>query len=97
MDEPQIQTREICHRCLEPVPAKLSRCPNCGERVHQAGRVRKSLAIFGLAMFLLIAAVAYRMMQTSGAPSVDDNSSAPHRAGDPDTPPPPPPKPALGQ
>ena len=98
MDEPETQNRgDICHRCLEPVPAKASRCPRCGERVHKPANLRKTLAFFGLLMFLAVAAVAFRMLQTSGARPVPATTETAHQPGDPDTPPPPPPKPALGQ
>ena len=84
-----------CHRCLEPVPAKASRCPGCGEPIHKSGSVRKLLAVLGIVMFLVIAAVAFRLMQTSGAPSAGDDLA--QRPGAPDTPPPPEKKAALGQ
>jgi hypothetical protein len=86
-----------CHRCLEPVPEKVTRCPGCGEPIHQSGNIRKLLAIFGLFMFLVIAAVAIRMMQTSGAGSAPAVEQQTQRPGAPDTPPPPEKKPALGQ
>jgi hypothetical protein len=46
-------------------------------------------------MFLVVAAVAFRLMQTSGAPSATNDEQS--RPGAPDKPPPPEKKPALGQ
>jgi uncharacterized paraquat-inducible protein A len=92
MEEPQTQNRQdLCHRCLEPVPPKLSRCPRCGESIQRPGNIRKMLAIFGLLMFVVIAAVAFRLMQSSGAPAAA-NDDQQHKEA-----PPPEKKPALGQ
>jgi uncharacterized paraquat-inducible protein A len=94
MDEPQTQN---CHRCLEPVPPKAKRCPRCGEPVPKSANIRMILAVFGLLMFLVIAAVAFRLMQTSGAPAAANDGQQQHRPGEPEKPPPPEKKPALGQ
>jgi uncharacterized paraquat-inducible protein A len=88
---------EKCHRCLVPVPPKAVRCPRCGEPVHRSHNIRKILAVFGLLMFLAIAAVAYRMMQISGAPSAGASDEQAQRPGAPDKAPPPEKKPALGE
>ena len=84
-----------CHRCLEPVPANAARCPGCGEPIHKSANIRKFLAVLGVVMFLVVAAVAFRLMQTSGAPSAAADDA--QRPGAPDTPPAPEKKPALGQ
>lgn len=96
MDLSETESRiDKCHRCLEPVPPKVARCPGCGEPIHKSANIRKFLAVLGIAMFLVVAAVAYRLMQTSGAPSAAADEV--RRPGAPDTPPPPEKKPALGQ
>jgi len=80
------------------VPPKASRCPRCGERVHRPGNIRLILAVFGLLMFLVVAAVSFRLMQTSGQPAAATNADEQQqRPGEPDKPPPPEKKPALGQ
>jgi uncharacterized paraquat-inducible protein A len=72
MDEPQSRIRaDVCHRCLEPVPPKAARCPRCGEPIHKPANFRKILAVFGLLMFVVVAVVAFRLMQTSSPPSTD--------------------------
>jgi hypothetical protein len=58
--------------------------------------LRKTLGIFGLAAFVVIALVAFGMLQTSSHPVADTKTSQPHRPGDPDPPPPPQKEPALG-
>lgn len=96
MDMPETGSHaNKCHRCLEAVPPKAARCPHCGEPVHKSHNIRKLLAVFGLLMFLVVAAVAFRLMQTSGAPSATNDEQS--RPGAPDKPPPPEKKPALGQ
>jgi uncharacterized paraquat-inducible protein A len=98
MDEPRTEKRaDVCHRCLEPVPPKASRCPRCGEPVHKPANIRLILGVFGLLMFLVVAAVAFRLMQTSGSPASTNAEERQHRPGEPDKPPPPEKKPALGQ
>jgi uncharacterized paraquat-inducible protein A len=98
MDESQTRNRvDVCHRCLEPVPPKAARCPRCGEPIHKSSNIRRILAVFGLLMFLVVAAVAFRLMQTSGARPSTDADQQQQRPGDPDKPPPPEKKPALGQ
>ena len=88
------QRGDYCHRCLEPAPPKAARCPRCGEPIHRSSSIRKDLAVFGLLMFLAIAAVSIRLMQTSGAPSAAATEQ--QRPGAPDKPPAEV-KPALGQ
>ena len=88
---------EVCHRCLEPVPPKAPRCPRCGEPIHKSANIRVILGVFGLVMFLAVALVAFRLMQSSpGHPVVTDDQEQ-RQAGAPATPPPPEKKPALGQ
>jgi len=96
MDEPQPRSRaDVCHRCLEPVPPKASRCPRCGEPIHKSANIRMILAAFGLLMFVVVAAVAFRLMQTSSAPA-PATVERPRMPGEPEKPPPPPKEPALG-
>jgi len=98
MDTPENQNRaDKCHRCLEPVPPKVARCPRCGEPIHKSGGIRKLLAVFGLLMFLVVAAVAFRLLQTSGSPSAATGDQQAQRPGDPDKGPTQEVKPALGQ
>jgi hypothetical protein len=85
---------DYCHRCLEPAPPKAARCPKSGEPIHRSGNIRKILSVFGLLIFLAVAALSIRPMQTSGAPSAAGQSG---QAGKPDTAPSPEVKPALGQ
>jgi uncharacterized paraquat-inducible protein A len=86
MDTQTSDTGDLCHRCLVPVPRDSARCPRCGETVHKAGSYRKAIAVFGLLMFLIIAAVAFRMMQTGGGLSSAPKDNTPVEQ-----------KPALGQ
>lgn len=88
---------DYCDRCLEPAPPKAARCPRCGEPIHRSGNIRKILAFFGLFMFLVVAVVAFRMMQTAGPGSTAATEQQTQQRGGPDTPPPPEKKPALGQ
>src|SRR5580704_19123945 len=98
MDTPETGSlADKCHRCLEAVPPKAVRCPRCGEPVHKSHHIRKILAVFGLLMFLVVAAVAFRLMQTSGPSSAATSDEQSPRPGGPDKPPPPVKKPALGQ
>jgi hypothetical protein len=53
------------------------------------------LAAFGLLMFVVVAAVAFRLMQTSSAPA-PATVERPRMPGEPEKPPPPPKEPALG-
>jgi uncharacterized paraquat-inducible protein A len=88
---------DYCHRCLEPAPPKVARCPKCGEPIHRAGKLRKVLAGIALLVILVVVAISIRMMQTSGAPSAAATEQQSGQAGKPDTTPPPEVKPALGQ
>jgi len=98
MDEPQPRNRaDVCHRCLEPVPPKASRCPRSGEPVHKSANIRMILAAFGLLMFLVVAAVAFRLMQSGTAPEPANVEQRQRHPGEPEKPPPPEKKPALGQ
>jgi len=85
---------DYCHRCLEPAPPKVARCPKCGEPIHRTGKLRKVLAGLALLVVLAVVALSIRLMQTSGTSSPASEQSGP--AGK-DTAPPPQVKPALGQ
>ena len=54
---------DSCSRCLQPVPPKTARCPNCGTQIHSAHR-RLPLAIGFIGLFALafIMLVMYRMV-----------------------------------
>jgi len=75
---------EVCHRCLQPVPSKAARCPNCGDPLRKGANIRTVLGIFGLVIFLAVAFIGFRMMQNGS-----DNSST--QTAQPEK------KPALGQ
>jgi hypothetical protein len=92
MDMPQSgNPADVCHRCLEPVPRKASRCPRCGEPIHKTANIRKILAVFGLLVFVAVAVAAFRLMQTSG-PSTSTTVTEEQKDA-----PPPEKKPVLGQ
>ena len=92
--EPRADT---CHRCLQPVPAKASRCPNCGDPLKKGMNVRLVLAMLALLVFVVTAVTAFRMMQTEAAKPADQTVEQDPLKPAQDTPPPPEKKPALGQ
>ena len=69
--------------------------PAVREPVHRSYDIRRILTVFGLLMFLAIAAVAYRTMQIGGAPSAAATDEQTERPGARDKAPPPEKKPAL--
>lgn len=51
MDPSMQRTGERCSRCLQPVPRKAGRCPNCGERlsaIHYLGVIMGVVTVFVL-------------------------------------------------
>ncbi len=72
----RVQTKvdaDICHRCLQSVPPKATRCPRCGEPLHKSSHVRVVLGVLGLVLFLAIALVAFRLMHSAGKRPVSDD------------------------
>jgi uncharacterized paraquat-inducible protein A len=82
-----------CHRCLEAVPLKATRCPRCGIPIRRTTNLRLILGIAGLLMFVGVVVMAIRLMQTAGSGSGPDTSSGASQREAP----PPEKKPALGQ
>jgi uncharacterized paraquat-inducible protein A len=76
---------EVCHRCLQPVPSKATRCPNCGDPLRKGVNIRTVLGIFGLVIFLAVAVIGFRMMQNGSGNSGSTQTEQPEK------------KPALGQ
>jgi heme/copper-type cytochrome/quinol oxidase subunit 2 len=99
MEEPAAEKRlDVCHRCLQPVPAKAARCPHCGDPMSHTVNMPLMLGMFGVLILILLAFFTLRLMHSGGAapPPADADQQqpgAPHS----DPPPEPQPKPALGQ
>ena len=57
-----------CQRCLQPVPAKVSRCPGCGHPIQDSSRVLKLLIGFvGLIALVFAIAVMYQTVRNEDA------------------------------
>ena len=69
---------DVCHRCLEPVPPKVMRCPKCGEPVRRASNLRKMMAVFALLMFVCVVVLAVKLMQSANE-RLDENRA--HKPG----------------
>ena len=51
---------EKCHRCLQPVPLRASRCPHCGDRLKTGTRrAPLYLAMLGLIAFCVVIGLAW--------------------------------------
>jgi len=51
---------DVCHRCLQPLPPKVGRCPNCGER--RQGTVGSIPVLIGTAGVLALAFLIWIMV-----------------------------------
>ena len=51
----------ICHRCLEPVPAHLSRCPRCRVHLHAFRRLGLFFGVVGLVAVLFVIGLMLKM------------------------------------
>jgi uncharacterized paraquat-inducible protein A len=79
---------EKCHRCLQPVPIRASRCPHCGDRLRTGiRRTSLYLAMLGLVVLCGVMGLAWYF---SPEPSIDTDG-----AQQQSTPAPPPKKPPL--
>ena len=84
------QPAESCRRCLRPIPAGASRCPNCGlSQVPLSRRFGVLAGIVGAVLVVVVLAVAFLMQPEAPADTVVDQ----HLETVPVPPPPPPPPP----
>ena len=87
-DEPSSEKKKIiCHRCMEPVPAHLSRCPRCRVHLHVFRRLGLVMGIVGLAAILFVLALTLRLARVWEI----ERPPAPADKEQPATPPGPPP------
>ena len=54
---------EICHRCLQPVPASAAQCPNCGERLQRVRYIPFLLGIGGLLALMFVVALMIKVVR----------------------------------
>ncbi len=77
----------MCHRCLQPLPHKAARCPNCGERPEGTIRNLPALlatgGILALAFLVWIMIAVFRNQQFTSAPSGDQNGVTQEQAKPP--------------
>jgi hypothetical protein len=60
--QPQ-KSREICHRCLQPVPVKAARCANCGERVNSFRHLPMVVGIIGMVALVFVIVIMYQVVR----------------------------------
>ena len=53
----QEKPRSICHRCLQPVPARAGQCPHCRTRLERTWFVPYLLAFGGLLALVFVIAL----------------------------------------
>ena len=67
-----------CPRCLQTVPRKASRCPNCGQPIRSTRSLILAIGIAGLLVLLFAMLVMYKVManeDAANAPApVDENA-----------------------
>jgi hypothetical protein len=81
-------SREICHRCLQPIAPSAQSCPNCGERHSPARRLPILIGVLSLLALVFVVFVMITVIRNSdidSAPPDQPKESAPQR---PDAPPP---------
>ena len=54
---------DICHRCLQPVPARAATCPNCGTRLQRVWYIPILLGIGGLLALVFVAALMIKVIR----------------------------------
>jgi hypothetical protein len=78
--EPVIENTEgdHCPRCLQTVPRKASRCPNCGQPIRSTRSLILAIGIAGLLVLLFAMLVMYKVMANEDAANapvpVDENA-----------------------
>ena len=81
MDQPVSQeSRDICHRCLQPVPPKAARCPHCGDRLQRTRYVPFLLGIGGLLALVFVVFIMIKVIRDTdieNSPSPDQQHSTP--------------------
>ena len=88
MDESAAAGPVRCPRCHLPLPPKATRCEDCGRAIKRPTDIRLYLGMLGLVLFLAMAFVGFRLMQSNGFRT---DSHASQDALPPEE------KPALGQ
>ena len=71
------RSREICHRCLQPVPVKAARCVNCGERVNAFRHLPIVIGIAGIVALVFVIVIMYQVVW-----NVDIESAPPEQQQD---------------
>jgi hypothetical protein len=70
---------ESCPRCLEPVPSRAARCPQCGQPISSFRRIAPVLAgVAGILALIFLCVMVYRVVyvpEQDQAPVVDQQAA----------------------
>lgn len=73
----RIKPADLCNRCLQPVPRKASRCPNCREPHSNRGYLPLLIGVAGICALAFVMALMYYAAwrsDMSNAPPLADES-----------------------
>jgi hypothetical protein len=71
------KSREVCPRCLQPVPVKASRCANCGNKVNSFRGLPILVGIVGMAALVFVIVIMFQVVR-----NVDIESAPPEKQQD---------------
>ena len=71
------RSNEICARCLQPVAAKASRCPHCGNKVNAYRGLPIVVGIVGMIALVFVIVIMFQVVQ-----NVDIESAPPAQQQD---------------
>ena len=71
------QSREVCHRCFQPVLVRAARCANCGERIHSSRQFPILVGILGMVTLVFVIIIMYQVVR-----KVDIESAPPEQQRD---------------